>query len=52
LTLQGTVSPEHAPTFLAPDRTGKYLLSAYYRNRRAWCPIRQRPDVGISVSSH
>ena len=31
LTLQGTVSPEHAPTFLAPDRTGKYLLSAYYQ---------------------
>jgi 6-phosphogluconolactonase len=31
LTLQGTVSSEHAPTFLAPDRTGKYLLSAYYQ---------------------
>jgi 6-phosphogluconolactonase len=31
LTLQGTVSPEHAPTFLAPDRTGRYLLSAYYQ---------------------
>src|SRR5260221_9772814 len=30
LTLQGTASTEHAPTFLAPDRTGKYLLSAYY----------------------
>jgi 6-phosphogluconolactonase len=29
--LQGTVSPEHAPTFLAPDRTDKYLLSAYYQ---------------------
>ena len=31
LTLQGTASTEHAPTFLAPDRTGKYLLSAYYQ---------------------
>jgi 6-phosphogluconolactonase len=31
LTLLGTVSQEHAPTFLAPDRTGKYLLSAYYQ---------------------
>ena len=31
LTLQGTVSPEHAPTFLATDRTGRYLLSAYYQ---------------------
>jgi 6-phosphogluconolactonase len=31
LTLRGTVSPAHAPTFLAPDRTGRYLLSAYYQ---------------------
>jgi 6-phosphogluconolactonase len=31
LTLQGTVVPAHAPTFLAPDRTGRYLLSAYYQ---------------------
>jgi 6-phosphogluconolactonase len=31
LTLQGTVSQEHAPTFLAPDRTGRYLLCAYYQ---------------------
>ena len=31
LTLQGTVSPKHAPTFLAPDRTGRFLLSAYYQ---------------------
>lgn len=29
--LLGTVSPEHAPTFLAPDRTGRFLLSAYYQ---------------------
>src|SRR5438105_3756055 len=31
LTLRGTASTEHAPTFLAPDRTGEYLLSAYYQ---------------------
>ena len=31
LTLLGTVSQEHAPTFLAPDRIGKYLLCAYIR---------------------
>src|SRR5262245_32675607 len=31
LTLQGTMSLPHAPTFLAPDRAGKYLLSAYYQ---------------------
>jgi 6-phosphogluconolactonase len=31
LTPQGTVALAHAPTFLATDRTGRYLLSAYYQ---------------------
>lgn len=31
LTAQGKVSAEHAPTFLATDRTGRFLLSAYYQ---------------------
>jgi 6-phosphogluconolactonase len=31
LTLQGTAAQQHAPTFLAPDRTGRYLLCAYYQ---------------------
>jgi 6-phosphogluconolactonase len=31
LTPQGTVASTHAPTFLATDRTGRYLLSAYYQ---------------------
>jgi len=31
LRQQGTISQQHAPTFLAPDRTGRYLLSAYYQ---------------------
>jgi len=31
LTPQGTVALTHAPTFLAPDRTGRYLLAAYYQ---------------------
>jgi 6-phosphogluconolactonase len=31
VTLTGTVTPEAAPTFLAPDRTGRFLLSAYYQ---------------------
>jgi len=31
LTPQRTVSAEHAPTFLATDRTGRFLLSAYYQ---------------------
>ena len=31
LTPQETVSAEHAPTFLATDRAGRFLLSAYYQ---------------------
>ncbi len=31
LTLLGSISQAHAPTFLAPDRAGRYLLSAYYQ---------------------
>src|SRR5499427_1655591 len=35
LTLIGTVSQEHAPTFLAPDRTGAHLLCTYYQGAGA-----------------
>jgi 6-phosphogluconolactonase (cycloisomerase 2 family) len=31
LTLLGSISQAHAPTFLSPDRAGRYLLSAYYQ---------------------
>jgi 6-phosphogluconolactonase len=31
LTPHGTVSVKHAPTFLATDQTGRFLLSAYYQ---------------------
>ncbi len=31
LTRQGTVASPHAPTFLASDRTGRYMLSASYQ---------------------
>lgn len=31
LTSLGRVATEHPPTYLATDRTGKYLLSAYYQ---------------------
>jgi 6-phosphogluconolactonase len=31
LSLLGSISQPHAPTFLAPDRAGRYLLSAYYQ---------------------
>lgn len=35
LTSLGRVPTEHPPTYLAPDRTGKYLLSAYYQGAYA-----------------
>ena len=35
LTSLGRVSTEHPPTYLATDRTGKYLLSAYYQGAYA-----------------
>jgi 6-phosphogluconolactonase len=31
LSLLGSIVQAHAPTFLAPDRAGRYLLSAYYQ---------------------
>src|SRR5262245_4174885 len=31
LTSLGRVATEHPPTYLAADRAGKYLLSAYYQ---------------------
>jgi 6-phosphogluconolactonase len=31
LKLRDRVALEHAPTFMAPDRTGRYLLIAYYQ---------------------
>src|SRR3954467_11455622 len=31
LALQGSVEAADAPTFLAPDRTGRHLLPAYYQ---------------------
>src|ERR1700674_4730742 len=35
LTLLGTVAPAHAPTFLAPHRTGRDLVCAYYQSSGA-----------------
>jgi 6-phosphogluconolactonase len=34
LTPNGTVAPEAAPTYLATDRAGRFLLSAYYQGAR------------------
>jgi 6-phosphogluconolactonase len=47
LTLLGTVVQEHAPTFLAPDRTGRYLLCAYYQGGGAAVhPLQEDGGVG------
>src|SRR5262245_180814 len=35
LTSLGRVTTEHPPTYLFPDRAGKYLLSAYYQGAYA-----------------
>ena len=35
LTSMGRVATEHPPTYLATDRAGKYLLSAYYQGAYA-----------------
>src|SRR6266571_5638354 len=49
LTQSGTVSPEAAPTFLSTDRTGRFLLSAYYQGARAAVhPLGEDGSVGGS----
>ena len=49
LSLLGTISQEHAPTFLAPDRNGKYLLCAYYQGGGAAVyPLGEDGAVGAS----
>jgi 6-phosphogluconolactonase len=35
LALMGTAAQQHAPTFMAPDRTGRFLLCAYYQGAGA-----------------
>ena len=54
LTLQGNTPTKHAPTFLAPDRTGRYLLSAYYQGGLvAVHPIEADGTVGtLPISQH
>jgi 6-phosphogluconolactonase len=49
LTRHGTVAMSHAPTFLATDRTGKYLLSAYYQGGLAGVhPLAEDGSVGAT----
>ncbi len=54
LFLLGTVSQADAPTFLAPDRTGRYLLCAYYQGGYAAVyPIAADGTVGATpVDKH
>jgi 6-phosphogluconolactonase len=48
-TRQGTVSLEHPPTYLATDRSGGYLLSAYYQaGYVAVHPLAEDGAVGAS----
>ena len=51
LTLLGTVSQPHAPTFLAPDRTGRFMLSAYYQGGGV-AVYHLATDGTIGVPSH
>jgi 6-phosphogluconolactonase len=49
LSLSGTAPQADAPTFLAPDRTGRYLLAAYYQGGYAAVyPIAADGTVGAS----
>ncbi len=51
LTLLGTAAQPHAPTFLAADRTGRYLLSAYYQGAGA-AVYRLAADGSVGAASH
>jgi 6-phosphogluconolactonase len=51
LSLLGTAAQSHAPTFLAPDRTGKYLLCAYYQGGGA-AVYRVGDDGAVGAPSH
>jgi 6-phosphogluconolactonase len=49
----GTAPQAHAPTFLAPDRTGKYMLIAYYQGGYAAVhPIGADGAVGATAADH
>ncbi len=51
LTLQGSVTLTHGPTFLAPDRTGRHLLAAYYQGGYAAVhPLGADGVVGAPIS--
>jgi 6-phosphogluconolactonase len=51
LTAAGSTSQPHAPTFLFPDRTGKYLLCAYYQGAGA-AVFQLGSDGAVGAPSH
>jgi 6-phosphogluconolactonase len=51
LSLLGTAPQPHAPTFLAPDRTGRYMLCAYYQGGGA-AVYRLGDDGAVGAPSH
>ena len=53
LSLLGTAAQADAPTFMAPDRTGRYLLCAYYQGGYAAVhPIAGDGSVGAAIDKH
>jgi 6-phosphogluconolactonase len=50
LSLVGTAAQADAPTFLAPDRTGRYMLCAYYQGGYAAVhPIAANGTIGAAA---
>src|SRR5215475_11949041 len=51
LSLSGTTAQADAPTFLAPDRTGRYMLCAYYQGGYAAVhPIAADGTIGAAAA--
>ena len=51
LGVAGTAAQPHAPTFLAPDRTGRFMLVAYYQGGGA-AVFRLAGDGTVGAASH
>src|ERR1700761_3204375 len=53
LSLLGTAAQADAPTFLAPDRTGRYMLCAYYQGGYvAVYPIAADGTIGAAATDN
>jgi 6-phosphogluconolactonase len=50
LTAAGTTAQPHAPTFLAPDRSGRFMLVAYYQGGGV-AVFRLAPDGTVGAAS-